>query len=152
MHHITIKTIQSTVFQHIVIGQIPLTAGMVARPAVALSREVNPLRMAEFVAHEVQIAAGAERQGHQTNELVQRHSPINRHIRCQHRHGIVHFPVNHSEDHRFVTHQCLIVAFGIANRLFFRTFIRHLEVNLSHVPVVVGLGFEGFNPVVSDTH
>ena len=63
MNHIAVEAIQPTVFQRIVIRQIPLATSILVRPTVSFSRKVYPLRMAEFVAHEVEIATGTERQG-----------------------------------------------------------------------------------------
>ena len=57
--HVPVETVQPAVFQQLVVGQIPLAAGMVEGPAVVLPREVDPFGMTEFIAHEVEIAAGA---------------------------------------------------------------------------------------------
>ncbi len=57
--HVPVETVQPAVFQQLVVGQIPLAAGMVEGPAVVLPREVDPLWMTELIAHEVEVAAGA---------------------------------------------------------------------------------------------
>ena len=57
--HIPVETVQTAVFQQLIVGQIPLAAGMVEGPSVVLPREVDPLRMTELIAHEVEVATGA---------------------------------------------------------------------------------------------
>ena len=83
---------------------------------------------------------------------MQRHSPIDRKVLHKHRHGIVHILVYHPKNQRFVTHQRLVVALHIANRLLLCTPVGHLEEELSHVPFIVGTGFEGLNPEIGDAH
>ena len=57
--HVPVETVQPAVFQQLIVGQIPLAAGMVEGPSVVLPREVDPLGMTELIAHEVEVAAGA---------------------------------------------------------------------------------------------
>ena len=40
-----------------VVHKVPLSAGVLVAPSVALAWEVNPLWVAELIAHEVQVAA-----------------------------------------------------------------------------------------------
>ena len=55
LDHVVVKEIELAVFQVAVFRQAPLAAAVFVIPAVALAREVDPLGVAEFVAHEVQV-------------------------------------------------------------------------------------------------
>ena len=86
MYHIGIKAVESRVLEQFVVGEVPLAAGILARPAVALAGKIDSFRMAELVAHKVEIATGTECQRHQADHLVQGDAPVHCHIRREHRH------------------------------------------------------------------
>ena len=66
-------------------------------PAVALAREVDPLGVAELVAHEIQIGLPARRDGHQPDHLVQRHAAVDEQIFRRAVHVEIHLLVHQSE-------------------------------------------------------
>ena len=47
---------------------------MVIAPIVLLPREVNPLRVTKFIAHEIQVALARQRHCDESNEFMQSHS------------------------------------------------------------------------------
>ena len=51
--HIPVKGSQPLIFQHIVVHKTPLATAVMETPVVALSGEINPLRMSELIPHEV---------------------------------------------------------------------------------------------------
>ena len=57
--HLLIKQVQPAVLQILIIYQTPLTSAVMITPAIALSRKINPFRMPEFIAHEIQVAVAA---------------------------------------------------------------------------------------------
>ena len=57
LEHVRIKIRHVVVGEVFVVHQVPLAAGVFARPTVAFAREVNPFGMSEFVAHEVEVTA-----------------------------------------------------------------------------------------------
>ena len=55
--HVTVEVAQQMVAELLVVHQIPLAARIFIAPSVAFARKVYPFGMAEFVAHEVEVAA-----------------------------------------------------------------------------------------------
>ena len=51
--HDLVKLSKAVVVKVLVVLETPLTTAPVVTPIVALAREVNPFRMAEFVAHRI---------------------------------------------------------------------------------------------------
>ena len=68
--HFAIKGGQEAVLQVGVVEQMPLAAGKMIGPVVALARKVDPLGMAELVAHEIQVAVAGGGQGDQADHFV----------------------------------------------------------------------------------
>ena len=52
MYHRPIEVPKVVVEEFAIVGKTPLTTGIVVRPAVALSGEIDPLGMSKFVPHE----------------------------------------------------------------------------------------------------
>ena len=63
LYHIFIEVVEPLIFQVAVILQTPLPPAIVEAPAVAFPGEVNPFRVTEFVAHEVQVCPRRRRPG-----------------------------------------------------------------------------------------
>ena len=57
LQHGSIEVAQVVVGQVLVIYQVPLAAGILARPSVAFAWEVYPFGMSELVAHEVEVTS-----------------------------------------------------------------------------------------------
>ena len=58
-HEGGIEVAEGVVFEMGIIAEGPLAAGVMAGPAVAFAGEIEPLGMAEFVAHEIEPAFAA---------------------------------------------------------------------------------------------
>ena len=63
-------------------------------PIIALPWKINPLRVAEFIAHKIEIAGPGGGQGDQADHLVQRHSSIYPDILIIHQHMIIHIRID----------------------------------------------------------
>ena len=71
LHHGLVEIGEEPVAEGGVVAQVPLAAGIVIAPVIALAREINPFGVAEFVAHEVEIAVPGRGQGDKPDHLVQ---------------------------------------------------------------------------------
>jgi hypothetical protein len=74
--HVLVEGLELAVAEVRVVGQVPLPPAVVEGPVVALPRKVDPLRMAELVAHEVQVPFTPNRECYQPDHLVQGHASI----------------------------------------------------------------------------
>lgn len=74
--HGTIEFIQKLVLQQIIVHQVPLAPRVMIRIIITLPWEVQPFRMAKFVAHEVQIGLAAQRMRNQADHFVQGNATI----------------------------------------------------------------------------
>ncbi len=75
-YHSLIEFGKKPVAKILVVEQVPLAARISVRPVVALPGKIYPFRMAELVAHEVQITAARSNQGDQSYHLVQGHAAV----------------------------------------------------------------------------
>ena len=125
---------------------------MLETPSVPLAREIDPFRMAEFVAHEIEVPVTGRSYRCQPDEFVQGNAPVDRQIPGTCVHGIVHILVDQAEYDGLVTHERLVVAFRIADRLFVSTFVREFIPNLTRAPLFVRLLLYPFDPMVGDAH
>ena len=113
VHHRLVEAVEVGVVEIRVVHQAPLAACVFATPAVALTREINPLGVPELVAHKVEIPAVDGRGSDKAYHLVECDGTID------HIGGVsvlempVHIGVRKAEDDGLVTHQCLIVALGV---------------------------------------
>ena len=109
MNHRLVKAVEVREEIIGVIDETPLTTGVFVTPSVAFAREVNPLRMAELIAHERQISAVDGGGGDETNHLMQRDAAV------RHEGGMtvlempVHVGIDETEDDGLVAHQRLVV-------------------------------------------
>ena len=67
-------------------------------------------------------------------------------------HVPVHLLVDQPEDNGLIAHQGLVVRFGIANGLFVGPFGGKFLKNFRNVPGLIGLFFDGFDPVIGSAH
>lgn len=75
--HGTVKVVEVLVPEETVLSQVELATSIPERVAVALAREVEPLRMTEFVTLKVEPAFTSKTVGEETDHLVKRHTPVN---------------------------------------------------------------------------
>lgn len=87
------------------------------------------------------------------DHFVQRNAPCNnRRILAQVRHVSIHFLVHQPERNSLVTDQCLIVTLGIGNALLAVSTIYQCVDDVAHVPFVITLVFQQFDPHIRDSH
>ena len=152
MDHVVVETPEELVLQFLAVNQIPLAARVFIRPAVAFAREVNPFRMAELVAHEVEVAAvdGGER--HQAYHLVQRHSALHCEVVVSYHHVPIHVGIYKSENYCLVAHESLVVAFGVVDCLFVGAAVGQFPEYRRGFPVLVFLFLDGLYPEIGYAH
>lgn len=74
--HGPVEGVEVPVAQQRVVRQVQLPPRVPERVLVALAREVQPLRVPELVALEVQVALPAQPMREEPDHLVQRHAPV----------------------------------------------------------------------------
>ena len=151
-HHILVKITQPLVFEIFVVPQAPLAAAVMEAPAVAFTGEVDPLRVAKLVAHEVEVGLAAATQGEQADHLVQGDGAVNDGVVAVLVHVGVHGGVCQAEDHGLVSHQRLVVAFHVGHRILTGTAQAHIAPHLADVPEFVLLLLHRTDPHIGKTH
>ena len=136
----------------LVVDKAPLTTGILIRPAVTLTWEVNPLRMSELVTHEVQITAINGSTGHETDHLMQGDTTLSQVVHILLGEVPVHIGINQTEDDGLVANECLIVALAIRDGLLVRTTVLNLPENRADIDILIAYLFNSLNPVVRDIH
>ena len=116
--HMAIKTAQKSVSEVRIVPEAPLAPGIIIRPSVPLTGKINPVRMAEFVSHKVEIAVPCGRQRDEPHQLVQGHPPVHRQTLLLYVHMMVKVRSHEPQRQRFIPHQCLVMAFRIADAFF----------------------------------
>ncbi|KAI7092158.1 1,4-alpha-glucan-branching [Hortaea werneckii] len=132
---------------------VELAAGVVEGVVVALAREVEPFRVAELVAFEVQVGFAPEPVRDQPDHLVQRHAAFDDggefreggHVR-------VHLGVAEPEEEGLVADEGLVVGFGVGDGFFAVATVGQGEAEVAHVPVDVLLLFQPFDVEVRYGH
>ena len=117
-----------------------------------LRLEVQPFRMAEFVAHEIEPALTAEGEGHEADDLVEGDAAFDDRVVVVLGHVPVHLLVHEAEGDGFVTDEGLVVGFGVSDGGFAVAAVVEDAPEFFHVPVFVALVFEELDPVVGDAH
>lgn len=136
--HARVEPGQLAIPEQVVVDEVELAAGVVERVAVALAREVKPLRVAELVAFEVEITLTAETVGDEPDELVKGHTTVNhRRELGQLRHVGVHLSVAEPEHERLVTDERLVVALCVCNRLLHVPAVGEGVDKVTYVPIRV---------------
>ena len=152
VHHVVVPVVEELILQVLAVDEVPLAAGILVAPSVALAREVDPLGMPPLVAHEVEITAIDGRGGDKPDELVQRHAAAHHAVVVANHHVPVHLLVDKAEDDGLVAHQRLVVTLGIGNGLLVGTAVGEFPENRGGLPVLVLLLLDGLDPVVGDSH
>lgn len=78
--HDLVKLSEAMVVKVFVKLKTPLTTAPVIAPIVALPRKINPLWMAELVAHEVKVCLSSERKCDKADHFVESDSSIDNHM------------------------------------------------------------------------
>ena len=151
-HHGNLEVAQVLVLEVGVVGQTPLAAAVVVTPAVALPGEIDPLGVAEFVAHEGQVALAAQAHGQQPQQLVQCHAPVHDAVLVPGFHGVVHFLVAEAEHDGLIAHQGLVVAFAIADDPLVAAAGGQFVVDLVQIPIFVAVFLQQTDPHIRLAH
>lgn len=147
--HRHVPLVQTVVAQQRVVSQVPPSNRMVVAPPVVLPREIDPLRMPEFVPHEGQVPLPSERKRDQPDHLVVGDSSEhNQGLGYNLAHVVVDFLVEEPHRERLVPDQSLIVALCVADALLQVSPIRQGVGQVLHVPVVVWHLLEQLDPLV----
>jgi len=108
--------------------------------------------MSELVAHKVEVSAVDGRGGHQTDHLMERHTAFNNSVVVVLLHVPVHVRIYQPEDDGLISHQCLIVAFGVTDCLFVGTAVGRFPPDGRGMPVFIFLFLDRLDPVVGNIH
>ena len=150
--HGLIEVAEGAEFEERVVAQRPLTAGVVAGPCVAFAWEVDPFRVAEFVAHEVEVAVASGGEGEEAGDFGEGDAAVGVGVRVGAGHAVVDGGVEETEEEGFAADDGLVVAFDVGDDLFFRAAGGEFVVEVFDVPVFV-FDFGGeTGPDVGDTH
>ena len=150
--HFFIKITHIVIGQIFVVHQIPLAAGIFARPSVTFTWEVNPFGMPEFISHKVQITSVDSRRGQQADHFMQSNTTVDNIIFVSLLHVPVHIGINQAEDNRLVSYQCLVMTFCIRNGLFILATVGYFPEHTGRFPVFIDLFFDCLDPVVRNIH
>ena len=150
--HGLIEIAEPMIAERLVVDEMPLAARVFITPAVALAREINPLGVAEFVAHEIQIAAIHRRGRGETDHLVQGDAARDRTTLVPLAEMPVHIGIDEAEDDRLVAHERLVVALAIGNGALPLPTVRELPINARGMPILVFFLLDELDPVVGDVH
>ena len=104
LQHIFVKICHIVIGQILIVYQIPLTTGVLARPAISLAWEINPFGMSEFISHEIQITTINRGSSKQTNHLMKSNTTIYSIIFISFLHMPVHIGINQTEDNSLITY------------------------------------------------
>mmetsp|Transcript_34629 Transcript_34629/g.98119 ORF Transcript_34629/g.98119 Transcript_34629/m.98119 type:complete len:307 (-) Transcript_34629:1915-2835(-) len=114
--HCRVKVVQLHVQQVRGVDKVPLPPAVLIAPAVTVAGEVNPLGVPKLVAHEVEPPIPAEREGEETDHLVEGQAAgDHRGLLHQGAHSCVHLGVHQAEGHCLVSDQGLVVALAVCN-------------------------------------
>lgn len=112
---------------------------MLVTISVSFTWEIDPLRMAELVAHEIKVALTTERLRYETDHLVESHaSRYLWRLIGQYRHVGVDLRIKKPHGNGLVTYNGLIVTLGIADDLLLPSPVGQTVCDVTHVPIVVG--------------
>ena len=120
-----------------VVPQGPLPAGMGIVPAVLRPREVDPLGVAELVAHEVEVRAAVERSRRETRHLVERNRAVGLDAVLVLGHAEVNRSVGKLEEERLAADERLVMRLDVGDDFLLGALVRELPKDPFHRPVVV---------------
>ena len=130
----------------------PLAAGVFIRPTVTLTREVDPLRMSELIAHKIEVTAIYCSEGNKANHLMESDTAIYQKCFITLFHMPIHIGVDKAENNCFIPHEGLVVRFGIGDGFLTGATIGHLIEDMACFPIFVSHLFDITNPEVRNTH
>eukprot|EP00951_Prasinocladus_malaysianus_P043456 scaffold542677_cov46-Prasinocladus_malaysianus.AAC.1 len=105
-------------------------------------REIDPFRVAEFIAHEVEVALAAQGSSEESDHLVQGNAAVNDRTgwtKARSSHEVIHVLVHEPESDSFVSDQSLIVTLSVAHTCLSIAAVGHGVANVAHVPSPVVL-------------
>ena len=152
LEHGSVEVTEEVVLQVGIVDEAPLPTRILIRPAVAFAGEVDPLRVAELVAHEVQVAAVDGGGGDEADHLVQGQTALHHEVSVRRLHVPIHVGIDEPKDDRLIAHECLIVALGVADGLLVGAAVGRFPPDGRGVPVFVLLLLECLDPEVGDVH
>mmetsp|Transcript_24606 Transcript_24606/g.76616 ORF Transcript_24606/g.76616 Transcript_24606/m.76616 type:complete len:642 (+) Transcript_24606:455-2380(+) len=153
--HQLIEGLEELVAEVVRIGQVPAAPAVLVAAAILRPREVNPLRVPELVAHEVQIPLAAEAQHQQPDHLVHGEAPVDAEggLRTlDEAHAGVHLCVHEPEGDRLVADNRLVVGLDVRDDLLLPTAVGQRVGDVAHVPAVVGALLQELDEHVGDGH
>ena len=150
--HFTVEIAKIMITKLLVVHQIPLSAGVLIAPSIAFTREVDPLRMSEFIAHEIQITAVDGCCRSKTDHLVQGYATVYHFCLVSLPEVPVHIRVHQTEDDCLVAHQCLIMRLAVRDGLLVHTTVFDFPEDGRRLPCLIGQFLDGLDPVVRDVH
>ena len=121
LDHGIVKRVKLAIAQLLAVDEIPLATRVLVAPAIAFSREVNPLGMSELIAHEVEVSAVDSGESDKAYHLVHGYATVDSGIVIAFHHVPVHLVVDQPEYNSLVAHQRLVMTFHIAYGLFIGT-------------------------------
>ncbi len=150
--HGAVKYFQAQIMQIVAIGKRPEPPGVLVGIVVSRPGEIDPFRMAEFIAHKIQICFPGQSKSNQPDHFVQSQAPIDDRMRLQFAHVPVHLLIHKPESERFIPHQSLIMTFRIPDMFFIVAAVHQRVVQAAEIPIFIALFFQQFNPVIRDAH
>ena len=150
--HGVVEGVEEFVLEVFAVDEVPLAACVFVAPSVAFAGEVDPLGVAEFVAHEVEVAAIDGGEGYEAYHFVECHSAGYGGVGVADHHVPVHFLVDETEDYGLVAYECLVMAFDVGDCLFVGAAVGEFPEDGGGMPVLVFFLLEEFDPVVGDAH
>ena len=109
LQHGSFEVTQVVVGQVLVVHQVPLSTGILARPSVAFAWEVYPFGMAELVAHEVEVTSIDGSGCQQADHLVECDTALYGVVFIAFLEVPVHVGIDKAEDDGLVAYECLVV-------------------------------------------
>ena len=104
--HLAVEFVEKPVAEELVIWKVELAAGVVEAVVVAFTGEVEPFRVAELVAFEVQVALTSQTMCDQTDQLMQGQASVDDGGQLRkNRHVGVHLRVAKPEEQSLVSNQ-----------------------------------------------
>ena len=135
-----------------IVAQGPLAPRMAVAEAIPFAREIDPFRMAELVAHEVEVGAAVQRKRGEPRHLVERHAARDGQILLILAHPVIDFLIHQLEEERLAAHERLIVRLHIRNDLLLLAPVGEDVIEPLHRPILVRHLLRQMEPVVRLAH
>mmetsp|Transcript_3077 Transcript_3077/g.5033 ORF Transcript_3077/g.5033 Transcript_3077/m.5033 type:complete len:228 (-) Transcript_3077:1852-2535(-) len=167
MAHSAVEGVEVAVFEDGGVAEVPPAAAVVEGSVISRdelagagvvridSREINPLGMAKFISHEVQVALSSQADRDHSDHLVECNATIHNDARgamTHHRHTVVHVLVHEPKSDGLVTYKRLIVALGVGDAALGVATVGEGVDDIAHFPGHVIVLFHQLNPFVGDGH